>query len=344
MRKKNTIKYLKIFFKLAIAVLAIWVLFKTEKLSKESFIKLFQTNNIPFLFLSGLAFISSQLLATSRLILLLRAIDLRIRYSFGLKLTMIGNFFSFVIPGTVGGDIVKGYYLIDKEESNKGRSSGIIIMDRVLGFFAIVSFAIVAITYLLQKDIVKLDSYHRELHLLVIAICSLFSLFMVFLVFGRNQLFRGKLKAIFLALFGNNILYYIADGFGLILKKPRNVIYCFIISLLVQLISFAGLLILLNISSASMPGIIPLFAVTSIVKLFGAIPVTPGNIGWTELIAAFGFSVIGLDAGAEIFLYWRLVAVFCSLPGLYLFMAQRRGQALKDRDYSILEPDETGGI
>jgi glycosyltransferase 2 family protein len=337
-RKKKTIKYLKAFLKIAIAILAIWILFKTEKISRESFIKLFQAKNIPFLFLSGLAFVSSQLLATLRLVLLLRAIGFRIRYSFGFRLTMIGNFFSMVIPGTVGGDIVKGYYLMNKEGNNKGRSSGIIIMDRVLGFFAIVFFAIVAIIYLFQKDIVKLDSYHRELDFIIITISSLFGLFVAFLVFGRNQLFRRKLKTIFLAIFRNNILYYIAEGFGLILKKPRTVIFSFIISLLVQLISFAGLLILVNISSVNMLGIIPLFAVISVVKIFGAIPVTPGNIGWIELIAAFGFSVVGSNTGAEIFLYWRLVAVVCSLSGLYLFMAQRREQAPKNRNYTTLEP------
>jgi len=343
-RKNKTIKYLKVFLKIAIAAFAIWILFKSEKLTKESFTDLFQAKNILFLFLSGLAFVSSQLIVTLRLVILLRAIDFRIRYLFCFKLTMIGNFFSIVIPGTVGGDVIKGYYLINKEESNKGRSSGIIIMDRVLGFFAIVSFAIVAIIYLLQKDIVKLDSYHRELHFIIIAIGSLLGLFIAFLVFGRHQLFRGKLKAIFLAIFRKSIFYYIAEGFGLILKKPRNVIYSFIISLLAQFISFAGLLILIKISSASMPGIIPIFAISSIVKLLGAIPITPGNIGWIELIAAFGFSAVGSDTGAEIFLYWRLVAVICSLSGLYLFMVQRREQTLKGIGYSKLESDKIGEL
>jgi uncharacterized membrane protein YbhN (UPF0104 family) len=85
-------------------------------------------------------------------------------------------------------------------------------------------------------------------------------------------------------------------------------------------------------TSKDMPGFITLLAVSSIVMLFGIIPVTPGNIGWIELIAAFGWSAVGSDAGAEIFLYWRVVTVCCSLPGLYLFMAQRREQKLKYRE------------
>ncbi len=334
MRKERTKKYLKAFLKIAIAILAIWVLFKTDRLTKESFIRLFQVNNIPFILLSSLAFLSCQLLATSRLVLLLRTIDFHLQFPRGFKLIMMGNFFNIVIPGTAGGDLVKGYYLIKDEESSKGRSSGIIVMDRVLGFFAIVFFGGVSIIYLLQQDSVNLNSYYRELYFTFVAIGTLFILFAVFLVFGRHQRVREKLKTIFVRIFRNSIFYYMVDSFGILLKKRRIIIYSFLISILIQLISFVGLLILVNMTSKDMPGLITLLAVSSIVILFGIIPVTPGNIGWIELIAAFGWSAVGSDAGAEIFLYWRVVTVCCSLPGLYLFMAQRREQELKYRESS----------
>lgn len=332
MRKERTKKYLKAFLKIAIAILAIWVLFKTDKLTKESFVKLFQVNNIPFILLSSLAFLSSQLLATSRLILLLRTIDFHLQFPRGFKLIMIGNFFNIVIPGTAGGDLVKGYYLIKDEESSKGRSSGIIVMDRVLGFFALVFFGGVSIIYLLQQDSINLNSYYKGLYFTFVAIVTLFGLFAAFLVVGRKQRVREKLKTIFVRIFRNSIFYYMVDSFGILLKKRRILIYSFLISILIQLISFVGLLILVNMTSKDMPGFITLLAVSSIVMLFGIIPVTPGNIGWIELIAAFGWSAVGSDAGAEIFLYWRVVTVCCSLPGLYLFMAQRREQELKHRE------------
>ncbi len=332
MRKEQTKKYLKAFLKIAIAILAIWVLFKTDRITKESFVKLFQVNNIPFILLSSLAFLSCQLLATSRLVLLLRTIDFQLQFTRCFKLIMIGNFFNIVIPGTAGGDLVKGYYLIKDEENSKGRSSGIIVMDRALGFFAVVFFGGVSIIYLLQQDSVNLNSYYRELYFTFVAIVTLFSLFAVFLVFGRHPRVREKLKTIFIRIFRNSIFYYMIDSFGILLKKRRIIFFSFLISILVQFISFVGLLILVNMTSKDMPGLITLLAVSSIVMLFGIIPVTPGNIGWIELIAAFGWSAVGSDAGAEIFLYWRVVTVCCSLPGLYLFMAQRREKELKYRE------------
>jgi uncharacterized membrane protein YbhN (UPF0104 family) len=70
-----------------------------------------------------------------------------------------------------------------------------------------------------------------------------------------------------------------------------------------------------------MPDMIALLAISSIVMLLGVIPVTPGNIGWTELLATFGWSTIGSRGGAEIFLSWRIITVICSLLGglFYLF-------------------------
>jgi hypothetical protein len=70
-----------------------------------------------------------------------------------------------------------------------------------------------------------------------------------------------------------------------------------------------------------MPDMIALVAISSIVMLLGVIPVTPGNISWTELLATFGWSAVGSRGGAEIFLSWRIITVICSLLGglFYLF-------------------------
>jgi len=58
----------------------------------------------------------------------------------------------------------------------------------------------------------------------------------------------------------------------------------------------------------------------AIVLLFGIIPVTPGNIGWTELVASMGWSVVGSTAGGIIFFYWRIVCIIFSLPGGVLYL------------------------
>ncbi len=51
------------------------------------------------------------------------------------SLHMIGNFFNAILPGTMGGDAVKAYYLY-RETNRAGMSFGSVFLDRYLGLFA----------------------------------------------------------------------------------------------------------------------------------------------------------------------------------------------------------------
>jgi uncharacterized protein (TIRG00374 family) len=324
MQKNQIKKHILVSLKISFAILIVWYLFKSGRLSKESFIRLFKANNIPFIVFSGLIFLGAQLLAVSRIMLLLKTIGYSLRFSHGFKLTMIGNFFNMVIPGAVGGDLVKGFYLFKDEDDSKGRSSGIVIMDRVLGLFALICIGEVSILYLLRNTGTALDHYRNELYAVSAAVGLLFLLSAFFLVFARNPNVRSLFDRLLTALFRRSMFYYMADGLGVLVHNRRILFYTFLLSILIQMLSLTGLLILCNLLPEALPNILALAAVSSVVLLLGTIPVTPGNIGWTELIAAFGWSTIGSDAGAEIFLSWRIITILCSLPGglIYLFLTQ----------------------
>lgn len=318
------------FLKISIAILIIFYLFKSGWLTKKTLTKLFRVENIPSLIMSCLFFFIAQGLCTLRLLLLLKAIDLPLRFLKGFKLVMVGNFFNTVIPGMVGGDLVKGYYLVKSEKEKRGQSAGIILMDRVLGLLALIFISGISIIYLLSQKNSILYPYRYESYITLAVIGSVSVLFGAFFVFGRKQRVRGKIKAFFTAIFRKSIFYYLLEGFGVLVKHYPILMYSFFVSILIQLCSLSGLLILGNTVTESLPDVITLAAVSTAVIMVGIIPVTPGNLGWTEFIAAFGWSAVGSNAGAAIFLSWRIITVICSLPwGLvFLFMADRRGQIL----------------
>lgn len=322
----RAMRYIIVFLKISIAILVIFYLFKSGWLTKETFTKLFRMDNTPPLILSGLFFMIAQVLSTSRLLLLLRAIDFPLRFSKAFKLVMVGNFLNTVIPGMVGGDLVKGYYLVKKEEERRGQSAGIIIMDRVLGLLALIFIAGVSIIYLLWQKNSILYPYRYESYIVLAVIGSVSALFGAFFVLGRNQQMSEKIGAFFAAIFRKSIFYYLLEGFGMLAKHYQILMYSFFISILIQMCSLAGLLILGNTVSRGLPGIITLVAVSTLVMLVSVIPMTPGNLGWTELIAAYSWTAVGSNAGATIFLSWRIVTVICSLPWgmVFLFMAHWR--------------------
>lgn len=313
-------KHIVFGLKIAIAVVIVWYLFHSGRLTSEIFTQLFNSAFVPFFIMSGSAFLVAQLLASYRLVLLLRMIDLNFSFSYILKLTMVGNFFNIVIPGMVGGDIVKGSYLFKKEENHRGRSSGIVLMDRMMGFVALLFIGLVSIIYLYLLQHHSPLLYIDELSGVVLISFGVLVLFALLWFFGKKQWFRMKAKAIAYILFKDSIFYNMTDAIGALTKRRRILAKAFCMSLGVQAFALAGLLVLIRLIPGNMPDIATLIAVSSIILLFGIIPVTPGNIGWTELVASIGWSVVGSTMGGVIFFYWRIVCILFSLPGGLLYL------------------------
>jgi len=314
--KKHVILCLKV----GVAGIIVWYLFYSHRLTVEIFSQLSDPAHLPLLFLSGTAFIGAQMLAAYRLVLLLRMIDMRMSYPRVFKLAMIGNFFNIVIPGSVGGDIIKGAYLIRIEDDRRGRSSGIVLMDRMMGFLALLFIGMISIIYLYLLKRETLLPYISELKWLFLISATVLMIFTLFVLFGKKRQFRMKAKAIASILFKSTIFYHMTDAIGALTKRRRVLAAAFCISLGVQAIALSGLLVLIRLIPGELPDIVTLTAVSSIVLLFGIIPVTPGNIGWTELVASVGWSVVGSAAGGFIFFYWRIVSVIFSLPGGFLYL------------------------
>lgn len=84
---------------------------------------------------------------TERFRLLLAAQGVKIGRYHNLKLYLIGSFFNFVIPGGVGGDAIKAYYL-HKDLGHQSRGVPYtVIFDRFLGLYIIAIMALSSIVY-----------------------------------------------------------------------------------------------------------------------------------------------------------------------------------------------------
>lgn len=86
-------------------------------------------------------------LGSERWRLLLKAQKLSMRSFDVFRFSLIGLFFNFVIPGGVGGDVVKTFYLF-KLHADKKVSSGLsILVDRVLGVYTLILTALLALFF-----------------------------------------------------------------------------------------------------------------------------------------------------------------------------------------------------
>ena len=60
-----------------------------------------------------------------------------------IRQTLIGNFFNFFIPGGVGGDVIKALDLSKTKGLAKSRSFSLIVLDRILGLYAMIVFSMI---------------------------------------------------------------------------------------------------------------------------------------------------------------------------------------------------------
>ncbi len=72
---------------------------------------------------------------------LLRTNDFNVSYKQTLPLTLIGIFFNFALPSGVGGDLVKGYYLLKRSVGKKTVAATTLLMDRIIGMYGLLLLA-----------------------------------------------------------------------------------------------------------------------------------------------------------------------------------------------------------
>lgn len=84
-------------------------------------------------------------LAAWRWIILLHARGFYIPLGYGFSLYLIGIFFNHAIPGAVGGDLVRGYYLVMDHPERRMDSILSIAIDRILGLYSFFILTLVAV-------------------------------------------------------------------------------------------------------------------------------------------------------------------------------------------------------
>lgn len=80
-----------------------------------------------------------------RWLILLRAQGFKTTVARTLPLSLIGIFFNYAMPGGVGGDVVKGFYLLREHRTQRMAGAVSIVMDRAIGLCMMITTAAMAL-------------------------------------------------------------------------------------------------------------------------------------------------------------------------------------------------------
>jgi uncharacterized membrane protein YbhN (UPF0104 family) len=216
-----------------------------------------------------------------------------IKYSRLLSLFFIGSFFNTFLPGRVGGDVIKTFYLY-RDTGKGGISIASVFMDRYMGLCAMVVISLIAFTggysYIKGTEIVWI-------------IPVAFGVFLIisFILWKVNW---GKIR--FLGAFYNPLMEY---------KMRERIIYNgLLLSLIVQVIGITEVYLLSLAIGLKVP-VIYFFIFVPIINVISAIPISIAGLGVREtgFVALFKmvFSELGVTSDHAVSLSILLFIAMC---------------------------------
>ncbi len=216
--------------------------------------------------------------------LLMRCRGMRVPYAKAMRLTMVGLFFNFCMPGMTGGDVVKAYYAA-KGSGARGIAVMSVIFDRVAGLLGLVLLAGLAGIVLLMRG--GLNDADR---LLVTEVTALIWLGFGCVVMGAGLYFSRHVRR-WLGLdrlirrWGpENLIVRIDDAAATYREHKRWIVLAVLVSLPVHFCqalatSCAGWALGMGLSAGIMLTVLP------VVFLAGSVPLTYQGLGVMEALA-----------------------------------------------------------
>ncbi len=289
-------------FKLAVSALSLYIVF--SEAGPRQILSMMRRIGPLYFFTACLIYIAAQAISTFRWRLLLPE-NFTFRKLFSLY--MIGAFFNSFLPGLIGGDVVKAYYL-NKDAKKLSLTLASIFMDRYFGYAALMVIGIVA--YPFAFGYFRAAVYQWIMPLIVCAFIVGSLLFFFALRLGRRFTTMSEFYEYFVTL-----------------KSRRGVIAkAVLISLFVQILGFSSVALLASAMGEDIP-VFLLFVFLPIIITVTTVPISISGLGVREGAFVLLLGLIGIrpELATSLSLSWFFSGFLGSLPGLAAYIRQTGG-------------------
>ncbi len=243
----------------------------------------------------------------------------KLPFKSALRLTLIGQFFSFFIPGGVGGDVVKALELSKDHVASKSTALSTVIADRVLGLYTMIlmSSIFLAFEYFVSPDEKIIRYLLISLFLFVgLTVGLLFSPFVIKKINQVSDQNNSKVLHYLNKLLSSLTLTF--ESFRTPSLMIKNSSLCFVVQFLAIFFMFT----VVKYLGIQPPPFFVFFALCCFGLLASAIPLTPAGIGVGQAAFYFIFSPFGsemAEASVTALSLFQLFQLVASMSGGILF-------------------------
>jgi len=272
------------------------------------------------------------LAASERWRMLLRNQGLESSFFKCFELSLVGIFFNFAMPGGVGGDVVKGFYLTRNHPEQKMKAALTVLMDRVIGLYGMILLAVLAMLY---------DYAH------VVTVPELLSIFYLLIglfgvaTAGLGVAFSSKVRAAgWLDRLIDKLpkkhrllhLYHSLNSYG---HQPRVLLQTLFYSFFAQMSSIILFFIVGNALGEVEIALRTYLIVAPVGFMVTAIPISPAGVGVGQAAFYFLFNIyLGRksEVGPTVMTVFQIFTLIFGFIGAIFYLRQRAVSPVANSD------------
>jgi len=298
--------------KLAIAAGLLWLVFRSAPW--EKFASTLREANVLLMLCALGGYVLSLVIIAFRLRMLLQIQGISIRVWETVRLTFLGQFFNAVVPGVVGGDLVKAYY-VAKHTDHKGAAVMTVFVDRLMGFLELVMLAAVMLVSVLVSGRANLAQMQRPALATAVAMTAVLGMLLFVMSPALRRMFR--LQKIYRRLpFAQHI-----DSAGAAAREFRRRPMILVKAVAITLGAHATWIGGIALAGRSLSLDVPwynYFLYIPLIYIIGSVPITPGGVGLVELFYKIFFvsAAVMEHQVLALMVVARVLDILRGLPGL----------------------------
>ena len=309
---KNWVKF---FFRLLVAVVVIYVLFKRFDIRLNSLVA--GISNWYFITLAAsISLLLSSFISANRWRLFLRVNGIDERISTLWRIGLISLFHGLLLPGSQGGDLVRIYCIEKRHQNKSGIAGSTVFVERLIGLVLLCGFSLVALPFVgTSEDFMALGSVVLTMNVLVwVGLGIVMSRKLHGYYAGRVFGFAVLAKAVnYMEKFHSAVISF---PYKKVLASSLFIISCFQISLVcvVYLVFLAH--------GCDLPFVQHL-AIYPVVAVLSVIPITVAGIGVREGLFIYFYGLLGVSGnvaiGASVISFMLMILLPAAFGGLFVF-------------------------
>ncbi len=301
LNKKNGRKLVVLLLKTGIASALLYWLVSSGRLEFEHFRSISWSPRTLGLIMLGVGAVwVGLLLLALRLCLMVRSGGIELSFRRACSLTFIGAFSGSILPGVVGGDVLKVVYLCRGEAATQRTfATTAIVCDRTVGLFSLFLLGSIVLIPAWATDSLPFRS-----PVLLVAPIVVLSIAGVVAIYARRR-FPGTFS---LGNRGRNLSFGIQQAFSIanhFIQRPSLLAGCIGLSLVNHILVCCTFLIGAELLGGVDISPLQQFILNPLAMVMNMIPITPGGVGVTESAFSYLYFAAGCSIGATIGLLGR---------------------------------------